>query len=118
VSADDTRFLYYLTPHGWVQQQSKTYGNPKYVTEKPADAIETWEEHLTQPSIYSETLSSTKLIWFNPEYLEDERKKVRNQFPEPFEGYAPAPLAAFRRGRKSTTKPKPADTASLFDEEK
>jgi hypothetical protein len=122
MSADDYRQLFHLTPKGWAEGMSTSYAKidaAQAESDRPADALETWEEHLTQSSIYSPTHSSKKLLWRHPEHSQEECDAIAAQFKEPFHGDAPGPLDGYRRERRSgTAKPKPDTPPRLrFDGE-
>ncbi len=121
MSADDFRQLFHLTPSRWVEGKSASYARIEdWETDRPADALETWEEHLTQSSIYSPTYSSKKLLWRHPEHSQEEcDDAIAAQFKKPFHGDAPGPLDGNRREQRSgTAKPKPDTPPRLrFDDE-
>jgi hypothetical protein len=55
MSADNWRQEYHLTPNGWIKRTDRSYGHVQGdPVERPIEAVETWEEHITQSSIYSE----------------------------------------------------------------
>ena len=119
MSADDFRQLFHLTPNGWLEGLTASYAkiDPTQAEKnRPADALETWEEHLTQSSIYSETHSSKQLVWRSPDHSQEECERIAAQFKDPFHGHAPRPLDAFRQRRAGVPKPQPRDP-SLFDED-
>jgi hypothetical protein len=97
MSADNWLQEYHLTPRGWIEGTSTSYGRVEKTVERPSDAVETWTEHLTQSSMYSPTYSSKKLIWTSPDHTQEERDAIRAQFKEPFNGYAPGPLEGLSR---------------------
>src|SRR6266853_807710 len=102
MSADDWRQEYHLTPRGWVKGTAKSYGHLQdKILDRPADAIETWEEHLTQSSMYSETFSSVQVLWESPTHSSAVREEIRGRFPKPFDGSSPPPLARFPRKTRS-----------------
>lgn len=88
MSADDVTFEFHLTPAGWVEGTSLSYGHGT-PQPRPADAVETWLEHQTQSSIFSPTYCSRRRIWVDEAVPEEERDALRSRFPSPFtESYA------------------------------
>jgi len=116
MSADNWRQEYHLTPNGWIKGTDRSYGHVQGdPVERPIDAVETWEEHITQSSIYSETFSHKKLLWTSPAHSQEVRDAIKAGFREPFVGGSPPPLDAFRRSSRRPAKARqPADeTPSL-----
>jgi hypothetical protein len=116
MSADNWLQEYHLTPHGWIEGTSTTFGHTGSIVDRPPDAVETWTEHLTQSSIYSPTYSTKKLIWASPDYSNEMREALHAKFKEPFNGYAPGPLEGFKRAYSKVAK-QAAKEPSLFDDE-
>jgi hypothetical protein len=85
MSADDWTQEYHLTPHGWAKG---TYAYYKQIqgseVPRPHDAIETWEVHGYQSSIYSKESRTASLLWHLPEASSGERAAMHKQFPKPW----------------------------------
>lgn len=88
MSADDVTFEFHLTPMGWVDGTTRSYGRGT-ASPRPADAVETWEEHQTQSSVFAPTYCSRRCVWADEAVPQAERDALRSRFPSPFtESYA------------------------------
>ena len=107
MSADDWLQEYHLTPHGWIEGTSTSFGHRGKNVERPNEAVETWTEHLTQSSIYSATYSSKKLIWTSPDHTQQQRDAIRAQFKEPSAAMHRGRSEAFKRAGSTRGQPSP-----------
>lgn len=97
MSNDNSWWHHHLTPNGWVTVYVSYGSTQGEAPPRPADAVETWTEHLTQSSMYSATYSAKKLIWTSPDHSEQAREALHATFKDPFHGYSPGPLEGLRR---------------------
>jgi len=88
VVSDKPSQEFHLTPMGWVSGTSREFGTVRGdPVERPPDTIETWLEELVIPYLYCADVYSWTMIWQDASLSEPERKKVRNQFPKPSDGF-------------------------------
>jgi hypothetical protein len=88
MSADDLRIEFHLTPQGWSEGTQLFFGHGERKP-RPADAVETWEEHQTQSSGFSPTYCSHRLVWDDgsPQASRDAlRAKFRSPFTDSYQG--------------------------------
>lgn len=82
---DDVRTEYHLTPDGWVTGTHRYFGRISgKVVERPRNAVETWECHLHQPTMYVPEQRSTRMLWHDASVSEAERDALRARFKRPF----------------------------------
>jgi hypothetical protein len=84
MSVDDWSQEHHLTPSGWVKGTYKYYGKGTAIP-RPADAVETWEEHCTQSSAFSREHYTHAKLWSDPNISETERRALVDKFPPPFD---------------------------------
>jgi hypothetical protein len=92
-NTDDTRQEFHLTARGWIPGTLVDHGQVQgAIVDRPSDAVESWEEHVTQRSPYSETVSATTLLWASAQHTLQDREALRAKFRLPFAGLAVNPL--------------------------
>lgn len=91
MSADDITFEFHLTPEGWVNGTSLSYGHGA-AKPRPTEAVETWLEHQTQSSVFSPTYCTHKCIWVDETVPQGKRDALRSRFPSPFTKSYAGPL--------------------------
>jgi hypothetical protein len=104
--------LFHLTPAGWVRGDD--------AKPRPEDAIETWKERLTQSSMHAATYSTTKMVWANPSYTDEDRAAISGRFKPPFEGDYPSPWQGYVRpwrAKPDSVKPPSPRVPGLFDKD-
>lgn len=85
MSADDWSDEYHLTPNGWVKGTSKYFRKVQGEdVPRPPSAVETWEEHCNQRSMWSGDDYSYELLWRDTNVPEAEGVALRERFPSPF----------------------------------
>lgn len=83
---DRTYDEYHLTPNGWVSGTSKVFSNGPEI-EPPAERVETWARHMEQASGWSREHIDWKLIWFDENATEADRKALRRRFRKPLSDF-------------------------------
>jgi hypothetical protein len=74
-----------LTPHGWATGSFRFYGRVQGVpVQRPADAVETWEQHCEQSSAWSREDRTMKMVWHDPAVSQADRDALKARFSEPF----------------------------------
>ncbi len=82
---DDVRTEYYLTRESWVKGTHRFFGKVSgKVVERPRNAVETWECHIHQPTIYQSKRRITKMLWHDESVPQAERDALRARFKCPF----------------------------------
>ena len=82
---DDLRTEYHLTPAGWVQGTSRYFGNVSgNEVDRPKGAVETWETHLYQRSMWSREKTTVSMLWHDASVPEAKREALRAKFVRPF----------------------------------
>jgi hypothetical protein len=84
MSYDNWDQEWHLTPQGWIRGSSTYFGRVDSEVPRPADAIETWEQHCDQASGWSREYKTNKQVWHNPDTSEADRDVLRAKFPKPF----------------------------------
>lgn len=82
---DDVRTEYHLTRESWVTGTHRYFGKISgKVVERPRNAVETWECHIQQPTMYEPERRSTKMLWHDESVPQGERAALRARFTRPF----------------------------------
>jgi hypothetical protein len=82
---DDVRTEYHLTREGWVTGTHRYFGKISgKVVERPRNAVEAWECHIQQPTMYEVERRSTKMLWHDGSLPQPERDALRVRFKRPF----------------------------------
>lgn len=82
---DDVRTEYYLTRESWVKGTHRFFGKVSgKVVERPRNAVETWECHIHQPTVYRSKQRITKMLWHDESVPQAERDALRARFKCPF----------------------------------
>ena len=84
MAADDYSTEYHLTPDGWVKGSERFFSRPHKEVERPQNAVETWEDHATQSSIYSDDYHHVKMLWHDESVPKSERDGLHAKFKRPF----------------------------------
>ena len=101
MAADDVLTEYHLTPAGWVKG-TELYFKEGAKVERPQDAVETWERHIYQRSIYSLEEYRVDIVWHDESVPKSDRKELRSRFGMPKGEYNENVwLTAFRDGSGS-----------------
>jgi hypothetical protein len=90
MSNNNSWWEHHLTPAGWITNYVSYGFSKRTAPDRPQDAVETWDEHLTQRSKSSETFSTQRKIWESPDHSQEVRDSLRTKYPAPFHGYAPS----------------------------
>ena len=82
---DDVRTEYHLTRESWVKGTHRFFGKVSgQVVERPRNAVETWECHIHQPTMYQSKQRITKMLWHDESVPQAERDALRARFERPF----------------------------------
>lgn len=95
MSYDSYTHDHHLTPRGWIAGTFH-YTGKEEETPPPADRVETWREHVTQPSEWSREDATWECVWESPDRSREEREELRKKFPPPSRHWPGAPFT-FRR---------------------
>jgi hypothetical protein len=60
--------------------------------------------------MHAPTYSTTKVLWVNPSYTEEDRTVIRDRFKLPFDGDSPSPWQGYvrpSRAKQDSIKPSP-----------
>ena len=103
--AEDNVFTeYHLTPPGWVKGTERYFRDVAGgEVERPQDAVETWERHIYQRSMWSQEQYRVRIVWHDESVGEPNRKELRSRFGMPKGEYNENVwLTAFRNGAGSS----------------
>ena len=82
---DDVRTEYHLTRERWVTGTHRYFGKVSgKVVDRPRNAVETWECHIHQPTMYQPKRRITKLLWHDQSVPQAERDALRARLKRPF----------------------------------
>jgi len=86
VSVTEWTREYHLTPHGWEVGTRTAYTKIKgRAVPRPPDAMETWEEHGYQRTVFSQETRRQSLVWHHPDVSPTDRAALRKHYPPPWE---------------------------------
>jgi hypothetical protein len=84
MAEDKTSWEYHLTPKGWVNGTYRFFDKVQTKeVKRPKDTVETWIVVSEQSCRFAKEYSTWSLIWFDSSLSEEERRRVRKQFPKP-----------------------------------
>ena len=85
MAEDNLLTEYHLTPTGWVQGTERFFRRVSQDGEvkRPKDAVETWERHIYQRSMWSRESYSVNRVWHDESVPEPDRKELRSRLGMP-----------------------------------
>ena len=84
MAVDNVSTEYHLTPEGWVTGTHRNFGKiDGNDIERPRSAVETWEFHIYQRSMYSEERHTWRMRWHDASVPEAEREALHASFKRP-----------------------------------
>ena len=81
MAADDLKTEYHLTPTGWVKGTKRYFGIiDGDDVKRPDNAVETWQEHIYQRSMWSDESVTFGMLWHDESIPESDREAIRAKF--------------------------------------
>ena len=78
MTEDNVLTEYHLTPAGWVKGTERYFRKVagKGEIERPQEAVETWERHIYQRSMWSQENYRVRMVWKDESVPEPNRKEL------------------------------------------